>query len=88
VPHFGGASGSSLEEAQSWGKLATDSARVSVQADATVALPILVSALATTATPLLAKRKAPVFALGSRVMTIDGQTVPNDHFEEVNEPAV
>ncbi len=25
VPHFGGASGSSLEEAQSWGKLATDS---------------------------------------------------------------
>ena len=31
VPHFGGASGSSLEEAQSWGKLATDSAAVSVQ---------------------------------------------------------
>ena len=30
VPHFGGASGSSLEEAQSWGKLATDSARISV----------------------------------------------------------
>ena len=42
VPHFGGASGSSLEEAQSWGKLATDSARVSVQADATIALPLLV----------------------------------------------
>ncbi len=46
VPHFGGASGSSLEEAQSWGKLATDSARVSVQADATIALPLLASALA------------------------------------------
>src|SRR6185436_10726553 len=45
VPQFGGASGSSLEEAQSWGKLATDSARVSVQADATIALPILASAL-------------------------------------------
>ena len=54
VPHFGGASGSSLEEAQSWGKLATDSARVSVQADATIALPLLASALATTAPPLLA----------------------------------
>src|SRR6478752_1847337 len=40
VPHFGGASGSSLEEAQSWGKLATDAARVTVQADATVALPM------------------------------------------------
>ena len=47
VPHFGGASGSSLEEAQSWGKLATDSAQVSVQADATIALPLLASALAT-----------------------------------------
>ena len=35
VPHFGGASGSSLEEAQSWGKLATDAEQVTVQADAT-----------------------------------------------------
>jgi deoxyhypusine synthase len=88
VPSFGGASGSTLEEAQSWGKLATDAARVSVQADATIALPILVSALAKTAQPLLAQRKAPAFTLASRVMTIDGQPAPNDHFEEVNEPAV
>ena len=88
VPHFGGASGSSLEEAQSWGKLSTDSAKVSVQADATIALPILATALASTAPPLLARRKKPVFTLASRVMTIDGQTVPYDHFEEVNEPAV
>src|SRR2546423_383449 len=88
VPHFGGASGSSLEEAQSWGKLATDSARVSIQSDATIALPILSTALAATARPLLARRKVPVFELASTVMTIDGQTVPRDHFEEVNEPAV
>jgi deoxyhypusine synthase len=88
VPHFGGASGSSLEEAQSWGKLSTDSAKVSVQADATIALPLLASALAGTAPPLLARRKKPAFSLASRVMTIDGQTVPHDHFEEVNEPAV
>ena len=88
VPHFGGASGSSLEEAQSWGKLATDSAKVSVQADATIALPILASALAGSAPPLLERRSKPVFSLASRVMTIDGQTVPHDHFEEVNEPAV
>src|ERR1041385_8295638 len=54
APHFGGASGSSLEEAQSWGKLSTDAARVSVQADATIALPLLVSALATSPRPLLA----------------------------------
>ena len=88
VPHFGGASGSSLEEAQSWGKLATDSAKVSVQADATIALPLLASALAATARPLLAARRMPVFTLAGRVMTVDGQTVPNERFEEVNEPAV
>jgi deoxyhypusine synthase len=88
VPHFGGASGSSLEEAQSWGKLSTESAKVSVQADATIALPILASALASTAPPLLARRSKPIFTLASRVMTIDGQTVANDRFEEMNESAV
>jgi deoxyhypusine synthase len=88
VPHFGGASGSSLEEAQSWGKLATGSAKVSVHADATIALPLLVSALAITAPPLLKQRRMPVFTVGSHVMTIDGQTVPSERFEEVNEPAV
>src|SRR5687767_2607591 len=78
TPHFGGASGSSLEEAQSWGKLATDSARVSVQADATIALPLLASALAVSAPPLLARRQRPVFTLESRMMTIDGHTVPSE----------
>jgi deoxyhypusine synthase len=88
TPHFGGASGSSLEEAQSWGKLATDSARVSVQSDATIALPLLASALAATAGPMLTTRKRPIFSLASRVMTIDGQTVPSERFEEVDEPAL
>jgi deoxyhypusine synthase len=88
VPHFGGASGSSLEEAQSWGKLSTTSARVTVNADATLALPLLVSALATTAPPLLARRTVPVFTLSSRAMTIDGHTIANDRFEEVNESPV
>src|SRR5438477_2606224 len=88
VPHFGGASGSTLEEAQSWGKLATDAARVTVQADATIALPILATALASSAPPILARRKAPVFTLAAHAMTIDGRSVPNDRFEEINEPAV
>jgi deoxyhypusine synthase len=88
VPHFGGASGSSLEEAQSWGKLATDSARVSVQADATIALPLLASALVTTAAPLIESRRKPVFTLASPVMTIDGLTVPSDRFQEENESSV
>src|SRR6187455_643130 len=49
VPHFGGASGSSLEEAQSWGKLATDAEQLTVHADATIVLPLLATALATSA---------------------------------------
>jgi len=88
VPHFGGASGSSLEEAQSWGKLAADSPRVSIQSDATIALPILATALAATAPPLLARRRAPTFTLASQIMTIDGQAVSSTRFEEVNESAV
>ena len=88
VPYFGGASGSTLEEAESWGKLAADAARVLVQADATIALPLLASALAATAPPLLARRKMPTFTLASRVMTVDGETVPSDHFEDMHEPAV
>src|SRR5262249_27523396 len=82
VPHFGGASGSSLEEAQSWGKLSTESDKVSVQADATVALPILAAALATSAGKLVSKRKKPVFDMSQRVMTIDGKAVPSERFEE------
>jgi deoxyhypusine synthase len=88
VPHFGGASGSTLEEARSWGKLATDAAQVSVHADATIALPLLTTALAATGPALLARRRPPVFALGSRLMTIDGLTVSPDRFEEANEPTV
>jgi deoxyhypusine synthase len=88
VPHFGGASGSSLEEAQSWGKLATGAARVTVQSDATIALPFLLSALAMTAPPLLAARIKPAFTLAGRMMTVDGLTVLSERFEEVNEPAV
>jgi deoxyhypusine synthase len=88
VPHFGGASGSSLEEAQSWGKLATDSAKVSVQCDATIALPLLASALATTSAALAGSRRKPIFTLAGRTMTVDGQTVPPERFEEVNAPAV
>ena len=87
VPHFGGASGSSLEEAQSWGKLSVESDKVSVQADATIALPLLASALATSASPRGAGRRMPTFTL-DHVMTVDGLPAPSDRFEEVNEPAV
>jgi len=88
VPHFGGASGASLEEAQSWGKLAADAARVTVTADATIALPLLASALTSPAPASLASRRRPTFTLASRVMTIDGKSVSSERIEAVHEPAV
>src|SRR2546428_4550966 len=78
VPPFGGPSGSSLAEAQSWGKLATDSDKVSVQADVTVALPLLVSALETTSKDVLAKRKRPEFDATGRLLVVNGQPLPDN----------
>ena len=82
VPHFGGASGSTLEEAQSWGKLATDADRVTVHADATVALPILVTALARSSLRQAAARTRPTFAPGGREMLVDGTPISRDTFQE------
>src|SRR5688500_920923 len=81
VPHFGGASGSSLEEAQSWGKLAKDAERVTVHADVTVALPILVSALAGSARETLAARKPLRFDVSGPVMKVNGRPFPQARFE-------
>ena len=81
VPHFGGASGSSLEEAQSWGKLATDAEQVTVHADATVVLPLLVSALATSAQDALARRRPIQFDLSGPLMAVDGRPFPQARYE-------
>ena len=81
VPHFGGASGSSLEEAKSWGKLAADAEQVTVHADATIVLPLLVSALATSAQDTLAARQPLRFDLSAPVMSIDGRPLPEARYE-------
>jgi deoxyhypusine synthase len=82
VPHFGGASGSSLEEAQSWGKLAADAAQVTVHADATIALPILATALARSSSAVAAKRSRPNIDPSQREMQIDGKSVSCEAFQE------
>ena len=46
APHWGGLSGCTFEEAQSWGKIAKKSTHVTVNSDATIALPLIVTALA------------------------------------------
>jgi deoxyhypusine synthase len=81
VPHFGGASGSSLEEARSWGKVATDAEQVTVHADATVALPLLVSALAGSARDALAARQPIQFDLSGQTMAVNGRPFPPSRFE-------
>jgi deoxyhypusine synthase len=82
VPHFGGASGSTLEEAKSWGKLATDAAQVTVHADATIALPILATALASSSADRAARRKRPHFDPGKRDMLVEGTPISREAFEE------
>ncbi len=82
VPHFGGASGSSLEEAQSWGKLSIESEKVTVQADVTVALPLLVTALETTCREAAQKRKRPEFDPSGRVMAMNGQPLADNRYQE------
>ncbi len=76
VPHFGGASGSTLDEAQSWGKLAADANHVSVHADVTLALPLLVSGLASSARSALETRRPPTFKLSQQEMIVDGIPLP------------
>jgi len=75
VPHYGGASGSSLEEARSWGKLATDAEQVTVHADVTIALPLLVSALAASARDTLEGRKPLAFDVSGQALAINGRAL-------------
>ncbi len=62
-PHWGGLSGCTLEEAQSWGKIAHDASMVTVHCDSTIAMPVLVSGLSENPA-LIRSRKKPVFSLG------------------------
>jgi deoxyhypusine synthase len=60
TPHFGGLSGCTFEEGQSWGKIAKKASKVQCYCDLTIALPILAHGLAEHE-ELAAKRKKPHF---------------------------
>jgi deoxyhypusine synthase len=81
VPQYGGASGSSLDEAKSWGKLATDAEQVTVHADVTIALPLLVSALDSSVRETLARRTPLQFGLDGPVLSVNGTPIPQFRFE-------
>lgn len=59
LPVWGGLSGASFEEAQSWGKISKDAKKVMCHCDATIALPILVNALSQKFKKYV--RKVPIF---------------------------
>ena len=80
VPHFGGASGSSLEEAQSWGKLSIESEKVTVHADVTLALPLLLTSLESNGHELSRKRKKPEFDVSGRILIMNGQPLGDNKY--------
>jgi deoxyhypusine synthase len=82
VPHFGGASGSSLEEAQSWGKLSVESEKVTVHGDVTLALPLLVTALESTSREAATKRKRLEFDCSSRLLVVNGHPLADNRYQE------
>lgn len=61
APHWGGLSGCTIEESISWGKVTADAEAVNVHADATIALPLLASALLASEGERAARRQRPVF---------------------------
>jgi hypothetical protein len=62
--------------------VATDADQVTVHADATIALPLLASALAGSAREQRANRIRPTFEHDGRQLRIDGITFSSDRFEE------
>lgn len=85
VPHYGGASGSSLEEAQSWGKLSIESEKVTVHGDVTLAMPLLASALETTMALHPSRRRRPEFDASGRVLVMNGASLADGKFQEPRE---
>jgi len=82
VPHFGGASGSTLDEAESWGKVATDAARVTVNADATIALPLIVSALESSAAAIRRERAPAPYQASEGALMRAGRAISAARFDE------
>jgi deoxyhypusine synthase len=68
-PQWGGLSGCTFEEAQSWRKIAPDADFVTANVEATVALPLIVSALAEEMGDTLKSRKLPELDFGPSAQT-------------------
>ena len=74
APHWGGLSGCTFSEAKSWGKIHPRAKMATVRADATIAFPFLVTAVADAGRDLLATRRKPSFKNG-RELEFNGHTL-------------
>lgn len=63
-PQWGGLSGCTFEEAQSWGKIHKEAKMVTVHVDATIGLPLLVTALAQAG---IKRPRIPTFTFGDTI---------------------
>ena len=63
APHWGGLSGCTFAESQSWGKIAHDAKFIDCHCDSTIAMPLLVTALSEQPA-LIRGRKRPAFRMG------------------------
>lgn len=69
MPQWGGSSGCTFDEAVSWGKISASARTAIVNCDATIALPLVVSALAESVESFRS-RKRPEFALAERELNV------------------
>ena len=79
APHWGGLSGCTFEEAQSWGKIHPQARMVSVHTDATIALPMITTGLVHRCGDSVGQRRKPAFAMG-RNLGINGRTLADVRF--------
>jgi deoxyhypusine synthase len=69
APHWGGLSGCTFQEAQSWGKVAPDAHMVTCHCDSTIAMPILVTALLENR-ELIQHRRPPQFDISGPTLSL------------------
>lgn len=70
APHWGGLSGCTFQEAQSWGKVAPDAHMVTCHCDATIAMPLLVTALLEHE-ELIERRRPPRFDVSGPTLKVE-----------------
>ncbi len=68
APQWGGLSGCTFEEARSWRKVSEKARTSTVYCEATIALPLIVSAVAEAYPEVIKKRKKPTFQLGEDIV--------------------